>query len=64
MSKVAPCKSTKSLSDRLSPSAELKVVKKIANVLKNDRTQALKLAVSAGIYTADGQLRKAFGGKA
>lgn len=63
MSKVVPSKSTQSLG-QLSPSAELKVIKKIANVLKNDRSQVRGLAVSAGIYTTDGRLRKAFGGKA
>ena len=64
MSKAASCRATKTSAARLSPSAELKVIKKIATLLKKDPAKVRELTVAAGIHTVDGRLRKAFGGKA
>lgn len=64
MAKTATCKVTTMSSDRLSPSDELRVLKKIVATLKKEPAKVRELTVSAGIFTADGKLRKAFGGKA
>lgn len=64
MAKTGSCKMETSSSARLSPSAELRVLKKIAATLKKEPAKVRELTVSAGIFTADGKLRKAFGGKA
>jgi len=64
MSKTASCKTVKPSSTRLSPAAELKVIRKIAAVVKKDPAMIRDITVAAGIHTADGRLRKAFGGKA
>jgi hypothetical protein len=49
---------------RLSASGELRVLKKVAEALKKDPALLRQTTVSAGIYTQDGRLRKAFGGTA
>jgi hypothetical protein len=49
---------------RLSAAGELRILKKIAEALKKDPELLRQTAVSAGIYTRDGRLRKAFGGTA
>lgn len=64
MAKAQSCKVAASSAAQLSPSAELRVLKKIAATLKKEPAKVRELTVSAGIFTADGKLRKAFGGKA
>ncbi|MCC7269407.1 MAG: hypothetical protein IT468_01665 [Rhodocyclaceae bacterium] len=49
---------------RLSATGELRVLRKVAEALKKDPTLLRETTVSAGIYTKDGRLRKAFGGTA
>lgn len=51
-------------SGRLSQAGELRVLKKVAEALKKDPALLRQTTVSAGIYTRDGRLRKAFGGTA
>lgn len=48
----------------LSRDDELRMIEKTLVKLRKNPAKARRLAVAAGIYTTDGRLRKAFGGKA
>lgn len=48
---------------RRSAEEELETIRAIASMLKKNPAKLLAVAVKAGIYTPDGKLTKAFGGK-
>jgi hypothetical protein len=64
MAKTASCRKAPVSARGLSPAGELKVIKKIAALVKSDPDKVRALTVAAGIQTANGRLRKAYGGKA
>ena len=49
---------------QLSAAGEMRVLKKVAEELRKNPELLRQATASAGIYTRDGKLRKAFGGTA